>query len=195
MSSFEWFCSSHDCFDDGPLQKGKRKQLRGSFPWLLAAHPIRHVYTWQTETIYFDTKFDDNWSQPDPNFFDYFISLLGNISPPFKLASLKRRKSKHQSHHLRWSHQSSLAIMEMMIIHVEFPVTERIMQSHLIVLGGVSRTHSNPFTGDEDEVVDNTNHVYATLRTVRGSYFSPRQKKVSGLVSYLLPYKRNTHLL
>ena len=29
--------------------------------------------------------------------------------------------------------------MEMMIIHVEFPVTERIMQLHLIVLGGVSR--------------------------------------------------------
>ena len=178
MSSFEWFCSSHDCFDDGPLQKGKRKQLRGSFPWLLAAHPIRHVYTWQTETIYFD-----------PNF-DYFISLLGNIFPPFKLASLKRRKSKHQSHHLRWSHQSSLAIMEMMIIHVK-----RIMQLHLIVLGDVSRTHSNPFTGDEDEVADNTNPVYATLRTGRGSYFSPRQNKVSGLVSYLIPYKRNTHLL
>ena len=74
-------------------------------------------------------------------------------------------------------------------------VTERIMQSHLIVLGGVSRTHSNPFTGDEDEVADNTNPVYATLRTGRGSYFSPRQNKVSGLVSYLIPYKRNTHLL
>ena len=69
------------------------------------------------------------------------------------------------------------------------------MQSHLIVLGGVSRTHSNPFTGDEDEVVDNTNPAYATLRTGRGSYFSPRQNKVSGLVSYLIPYKRNTHLL
>ena len=40
--------------------------------------------------------------------------------------------------------------MEMMIIHVK-----RIMQLHLIVLGDVSRTHSNPFTV-EDEVVDNT---------------------------------------
>ena len=50
--------------------------------------------------------------------------------------------------------------MEMMIIHVK-----RIM--HLIVLGDVSRTHSNPSTGDEDEVVDNTmSIVYAVVEEV-----------------------------
>ena len=148
-------------------------------------------YILMTKLLFIWWQLITTWSK----FLWLFHLSTGKYIPPFQVGKFEKKKIQTSI--------TSLKVITSVITgnygdddnSCWISVTERIMQSHLIVLGGVSRTHSNPFTGDEDEVVDNTNPVYATLRTGRGSYFSPRQNKVSGLDSYLIPYKRNTHLL